>query len=156
MSEFLMLRILRNWHWGTLGDLMSDIARADALEKASIDASVEGLKALLLLNGGACIVLLAFLSSTMGKEHPIAKEAAFVDGATKALMFFSIGAGLSVVTCVFAYLANQAYSTHMRDRVKYPGHWTVGTLWNRAGILSTVVSLGMFFLGIYTMWHSAG
>lgn len=135
---------------------MNDIVRADALEKASIDASVEGLRALLLLNGGACIALLAFLSSTIGKEHAIAKEASFVDGATKALVFFSIGAGLSVVTCVFAYLANQAYSTHMRDRATFPRHWTFGTLWNRLGIISTVVALGMFFWGVYTIWHSAG
>lgn len=135
---------------------MSDIARADALEKASIDASVEGLRALLLLNGGACIALLAFLSATMGKEHPIAKEAAFVDGATKALVFFSIGAGLSVVTCVFAYLANQAYSAHMRDRIAFPRHWTFGHVWTRLGLLSTAVSLGMFFWGVYTIWCSAG
>jgi hypothetical protein len=134
---------------------MTDDARAESLEKASIDASVEGLKALLLLNGGACIALLAFLSATMGKEHTIAKEAAFVDGATAALVFFSIGAGLSVVTCVFAYLANQAYSTHMRDRSAFPRHWTYGTVWTRFGLLSTMVALGMFFWGVYTIWRSA-
>lgn len=77
---------------------MSDEARADALEKASIDASVEGLRALLILNGGACIALLAFLSATMGKEQTLPKEAAFINGATEALLFFSIGAGLSVIS----------------------------------------------------------
>lgn len=134
---------------------MSEEARADALEKASVDASVEGLKALLILNGGACIALLAFLSATMGKEHTIAKEAAFITGATSALIFFSIGAGLAVVTCVFAYLANQAYSSHLRWRSEYPRHWTYGTIWTRAGLLTTVSSLVLFFYGVYTVWSHA-
>lgn len=134
---------------------MTDEARADALEKASIDASIEGLKALLILNGGASISLLAFLSTTMGKEHPIAKEAAFVSGATEALVFFSIGAGLAVVTCVLAYLANQAYSSHIRNREEYPRHWGYGTAWTRAGLISTIGSLGLFFYGVYTIWEHA-
>lgn len=134
---------------------MSDEVRADALEKASIDSSVEGLKALLVLNGGACIALLAFLSATMGKEHTLPKEAAFVTGATEALLFFSVGAGLSVVTCVFAYLANQAYSSHLRDRSGNPRHWTYGHIWTRLGLLSTAFSLGTFFWGIYTIWYYA-
>ena len=133
---------------------MSDEARADALEKASIDASVEGLKAMLFLNGSACIALLAFLSATMGKELQIAKEAAFVAGAMEALVFFSIGAGSAVVTCVFAYLANQAYSSHLRDRIKYPRHWVYGTAWTRAGLVSTIISLGVFFWGVFAIWRS--
>ncbi|MBX9467181.1 MAG: hypothetical protein KL839_04750 [Rhizobium sp.] len=135
---------------------MSDEARADALEKASIDASVEGLKAMLLLNGSACIALLAFLSATMGKKLMIAKEVAFVKGAMEALVFFSIGAGLAVVTCVFAYLANQAYSSHLRDRVEYPHHWGYGTAWTRVGLVSTATSLGAFFWGVFAIWRSVG
>ncbi|NTZ60051.1 hypothetical protein G6L24_06970 [Agrobacterium tumefaciens] len=131
---------------------MSDEARADALEKASIDASVEGLKALLLLNGGACIALLAFLSATMGKEHTIQKEAAFVAGATDALIFFAGGALLAVITCVFAYLANQAYSSHLRDRSYYPRHWGYGHAWTRAGLISTVGSLVCFGWGVYIIY----
>ncbi len=131
---------------------MSDEARADALEKASIDASVEGLKALLLLNGGACIALLAFLSATMGKEHTIQKEAAFVAGATDALAFFAGGALLAVITCVFAYLANQAYSSHLRDRKYYPRHWGYGTAWTRAALGTTLLSLIGFGWGVYTIY----
>lgn len=130
---------------------MSDEARADALEKASIDASVEGLKALLILNGGACIALTAFLSATMGKEQTLPKEAAFISGATEALLFFSIGAGLSVITCIFAYLANQAYSSFLRNTPTYPRHWTYGQIWTRMGLTSTAASLVMFFWGIYTI-----
>ncbi|QIB36868.1 hypothetical protein G3A56_01705 [Rhizobium oryzihabitans] len=138
--------------WVTLGANLSDEARADALEKASIDASVEGLKALLILNGGACIALLAFLSATMGKEHTIKKEAAFVLGATEALVFFAAGAFLAVVTCVFAYLANQAYSSHLRDRNYYARYWGYGTAWTRAALVTTVLSLGGFGWGVYTIY----
>jgi hypothetical protein len=136
--------------------LMSNEKRADDLEKASIDASVEGLKALLILNGGACISLLAFLSSTMGKEGMSSTQERFVTGATYALVFFSIGAGLAVVTCIFAYLANQAYSSHLRWRENYPRHWAYGLAWNRAGIATTLLSLVLFFYGVYTIWSHAG
>ena len=129
--------------------------RADDLEKASIDASVEGLKALLILNGGACISLLAFLSSMMGKEGITDDQTKFVAGATSALVFFAIAAGLAVVTCLLAYLANQAYSSHLRWREQYPRHWTYGLIWNRVGIVTTLGSLGLFFFGVYEIWSSA-
>lgn len=135
---------------------MSDEKRADALEKASIDASVEGLKALLILNGGACISLLAFLSSTMGKEQMSRIESQFVAGARGALVFFSIGAGLAVLTCLFAYLANQSYSSHLRWREEYRRHWSYGKAWNKAGVATTLLSIGLFFYGIYTVWSHAG
>jgi hypothetical protein len=47
---------------------MTELERAAMLERASIDAGKEGLKALLILNGGACVALLTFLSSSIGKQ----------------------------------------------------------------------------------------
>lgn len=132
---------------------MTNDERADSLEKASIDASVEGLKALLLLNGGACISLLAFLASVMARDELNMAQAKFIVGAKEALVYFAIAAGLSVVTCVFAYLSNQAYSSHLRWREQYPRHWVYGTLHNWAGLVSTFTSLGLFFYGVYTIWH---
>lgn len=134
---------------------MSDEKRADDLEKASVDASVEGLKALLILNGGASISLLAFLASTMGKGEMNPTETQFVTGAIKALVFFSIGAGLAVVACLFAYLANQAYSSHLRWREKYRRHWTYGTAWTGAGLVTMILSLCLFFYGVYTICSHA-
>lgn len=132
---------------------MTDDERADSLEKASIDASVEGLKALLLLNGGACISLLAFLASVMARDELNIAQAKFVVGAKEALVYFAIAAGLSVVTCVFAYLSNQAYSAHLRWREQYPRHWSYGHAFTRAGLVSTAASLLLFFYGVYTIWH---
>ncbi|MEN5300482.1 hypothetical protein ABE530_19490, partial [Brucella sp. TWI559] len=83
---------------------MIDEKRADSLEKASIDASTEGLKALLLLNGGACLALLAFLSAVMASSGMSPSKAKFISAATISLPFFAVAAGLSVVTCVVAYL----------------------------------------------------
>lgn len=131
---------------------MTDDERADSLEKASIDASLEGLKALLLLNGGACISLLAFLSAVMASESMSPRKAKFIAGATDALIYFAIAAGLSVVTCVFAYLANQCYSSHLRWRERYPNHWKYGDYCTRGGLVSTGLSLALFFVGVYTIW----
>lgn len=133
---------------------MSNEKRSDDLERASIEASTQGLKALLLLNGGACIALLAFISSTIG-TRVVGREAAFVSSARQGLVYFALGAGLSVVTCVFAYLANQAYSSHLRNASQYPKHWTYGDLWTRAGLVTTLGSLVLFFVGVYTIWRRA-
>ncbi len=135
---------------------MPDEKRADDLEKASLDASVQGMKALLIINGGACIALLAFLSSTMGKRDVSQSEQVFVAGATSALIFFAIATGLSVVTCLFSYLANRAYSSHLRSRTKYPNHWTRGDRFTLAAITCACFSLGLFFFGVYTVWAHIG
>ncbi|CAN0653118.1 conserved membrane protein of unknown function [Nitratireductor aquimarinus] len=135
---------------------MSDEKRADDLEKASIDASVEGIKALLILNGGACIALLAFLSSTIGKAGASVSEQGFIAGAKSALIYFAVAAGLSVVTCLFAYLSNRAYSTHLRSRTEFPKHWTYGVRHNVVATSCACISLGLFFFGVYTVWAHIG
>ncbi|MCM0752023.1 hypothetical protein DEA98_14235 [Brucella pseudogrignonensis] len=131
---------------------MTEDERADSLEKASIDASVEGLKGLLILNGGACLSLLAFLSAVLASDNMSPRKAKFIAGATDALIYFAIAAGLSVVTCVFAYLANQSYSSHLRWKAQYPNHWRYGNYYTRGGLLSTGLSLGLFFFGVYSIW----
>ncbi|MCV9909927.1 hypothetical protein OIV19_20210 [Brucella sp. HL-2] len=129
-----------------------DKERADTLEKSSTDAATEGIKALLLLNGGACIALLAFLSAVMASNGMSPTKAKFIAAASISLPFFAIAAGLSVVTCVLAYLTNQAYSSKLRNPIKYPDHWEKGERFNDWGVRLAALSLLLFFLGILMFW----
>lgn len=130
---------------------MIDEKRADSLEKASIDASTEGLKALLLLNGGACLALLAFLSAVMASSGMSPSKAKFISAATISLPFFAVAAGLSVVTCVVAYLSNQEYSSHYRGSTEKE-HEQIAKKLNKVGVGLAALSLVLFFIGIGAFW----
>jgi hypothetical protein len=123
--------------------------RANKLEEASVNAASEGLKALLLLNGSACIALLGFLASTMGKNNLHWGETQFVVAATRSLGYFAWGAGASVLTSVFSYLSNQQYSSHLRNPSKYKHGWVAGDWLVRGGLVCVAASLVLFGLGVY-------
>ena len=129
-------------------------ARADKLEAASVDAAAEGLKALLLLNGGACIALLAFLGATMGNDDLRWSEQRVVIGAVQSLVYFAAAAGAAVTTSIFSYLSNQSYSSHLRDPAYYKRSWTVGQWLNNAGLATALLSLGLFAFGVYSIWKT--
>ncbi|KAB2798964.1 hypothetical protein F9L06_10190 [Brucella anthropi] len=129
-----------------------DKERADALEKASTDAATEGIKALLILNGGACLALLIFMSAVMASSGISPTKAKFTAAASISLPFFAIAAGLSVVTCLFAYKANQAYASNLRYPESYPDHWAIGQRFNRWGVWIAISSLVLFFSGICAFW----
>lgn len=121
--------------------------RANRLEGASVDAANEGLKALLLINGGACVAILGFLASTMGKSNLGWSETMMIRTAARSLLWFSAGAGLAVATSVFAYLCNREYSKFLRNPVANPKAWMVGGRLNSIGIILALASLGSFFCG---------
>lgn len=128
--------------------------RADKLEEMSVNAAVEGVKALLLLNGSACIAILGFLASTMGQDRMRWSETLFVVAATKALGYFALGAGASVGVSVFAYLSNQQYSSYLRNPIKHKNSWTWGDWLVRAGLLMVAISLCLFGRGVYLIWSA--
>lgn len=93
--------------------------RAEALEAASVESANQALKALLLLNGGACIAVLGFLASVFpaatlsgadgdfvsaflanfrqGQSAPQIDAQILVADFLRALVWFSLGAGAAVV-----------------------------------------------------------
>ncbi|MBY5360575.1 hypothetical protein HFO97_11440 [Rhizobium leguminosarum] len=129
---------------------MEDKERAERLEQSSIDAAVQGLKALLLLNGGACLAILTFLSAVFARTEPA--DVLLKRGLMQSLIAFAIGAGLAVFTSFFAYLANQAYAAHLRYG---RDSWGSGERRNLAGIICVLVSLICFFIGVGLVLLSA-
>lgn len=131
-----------------MSDAERDRIRGDKLEEASVDAATEGLKALLLLNGFACVAILGFLASTMGKDNFHWDETLFVRAAMKSLVAFSISAALAVGVSICAHQCNQRYSEHLRWPVDYPRSWAIGARWERAGILLVASSLIGYLIGV--------
>jgi hypothetical protein len=121
--------------------------RLARLEQASIDSAHEGLKALLLLNGGACVAVLGFLATTL-KDAKAGGFEGLVSGMMASLVWFSVGAGLAVLTALFSYLTNQAYVASMLDpRVS----WWRGLILNWLAMACPVFSLASFAYGIYVI-----
>ncbi len=117
------------------------------LEQASIDAAHEGLKALLLLNGGASIAVLGFLATTL-KDATEGGFQALIAGMLDSLVWFAVGSGLAVFTSFCAYLSNQAYATSL---LQPQVSWLRGTVWNRVGLAAALSSLGAFAYGTVTI-----
>jgi hypothetical protein len=115
------------------------------LEQASIDSAHEGLKALLLINGGACVAVLGFLATTL-KDAKTGGFEPLIVGMLSSLLWFSAGAGLAVLTALFSYFTNQAYATSLIDpKVK----WRRGEVLNWMAVSAAVLSLCAFAYGIY-------
>lgn len=136
---------------------MEDIAaenrtRADKLEQASVNAANEGLKALLLLNGGACIALISFLAASISSGQTSTNPSVFVAGFSRSLVWFAMGAGLAVLTSFFNYLSNQSYSSHLRNPAVYKRSWSIGHAYTRLGLVGALGSLVAFAIGVYKIW----
>jgi len=130
--------------------------RADKLEEVSMAAANDGLKALLLLNGGACIALIGFLASLVSSEHFSPAQVALASGAIRSLIWFSIGAGLAVFTSFSAYLSNQSYSSHLRNPTDNPKAWSTGNSYVRLGLVFALGSMLSFAIGVYKIWSTFG
>ena len=97
-----------------------------------------GLKALLLLNGAAGIAILAFLGNILGTEFE-----RWIRGIAWGLVFFSIGAFLSTISWLFAYISQTYYNEANGNDKKIEK----GTFWRNATVGAVVVSGIAFLLG---------
>jgi hypothetical protein len=120
--------------------------RFTTLEAAAIDASTQGLKSLLILNGGACVALLGFIASLATSEHLRPEFEPVVSVTAKSLVYFAIGAGLTTVAWILAYLSNQRYANAALDPRKVTWSWGVNA--NRLGLLVAFLSLAAFTTGV--------
>ncbi|MBB3389162.1 hypothetical protein FHT82_001885 [Rhizobium sp. BK275] len=125
---------------------MEQAERFRALEGAAMEAAGQGLKALLLLNGGACVALLAFVAGTATSSSLQKEFIPLVTVTAHSLIWFASGAGFAVFACILAYLTNQAYANHLITPEK--SKWRTGTWFNVAGLFTAFISLGCFAVGV--------
>jgi len=123
-----------------------DTERFKTFEAAAIEGAAQGLKALLLLNGGACVALLAFVGSTATSGSLRPEFVPLISAATSSLIWFAAGSGISVLACLFAYWTNQTYANHIIAPAKTS--WSSGTRLNAAASTLSVFSLASFGKGV--------
>ena len=70
--------------------------------KAAIDSANVAIRALLLVNGGAVVALLAFIGAMEAGQS----DAVSIDPLVKPVWFFAIGTGLSATISASAYFVN--------------------------------------------------
>ena len=137
-----------------MGGGMNQSERVARLENASLEAAANGLKALLLLNGGASIAIFAFLAQALGKEGVAPEYTVLVRELVRSLGWFAAGAGTAVFATFFAYYSNQKYAASLMDPEKVS--WRKGAILNSAGAVMAVLSLVLFWVGVYRIWAAAG
>jgi hypothetical protein len=91
----------------------------DAQERR-VRALIEGVKGLILINGGAAAALLAFVQAIWGKAH----TKVLVYGAIFGFLFFGAGVALAAGTLVFRYWRGmRCQSLHPADPMRSVEMW---------------------------------
>lgn len=127
-------------------------------EAANIAAN-NGLRALIIINGGAVIAFLAFIGHLIAIEDR--EYVNSLDALSSPLIYFAWGIALGAIAMVGAYLATYltAFSAHLEEYI-YEHPYTrstgkskcVGSIASAVQIIALIVaisSLVIFVLGIY-------
>lgn len=110
-----------------------------------MDGSSQGLKALLILNGGACVSLLTFVGALATSENLRPEFVNLVQATTRSLIWFGAGSGIAVLACFFAYWSNQGYANSIIEGGK---GWWQGTTMNYIAAIVALSSLACFGRGL--------
>src|SRR5262249_5116149 len=131
------------------GDMVPEVEafwKEHAIEtyKSLIQVSVEGLKLLAILNGGAAVAILAYLGNTAGKQQLIPD------------MRWPMGLYLlGLVLCGLAFIAS--YLTQLRlynESVGRAGRIIFHQLWLRIALICVLLSILAFAVGsLLAVWH---
>lgn len=133
--------------------------RADERFENQIQAATESaniaLKALLLLNGGACLALLAFLANVVKDAGHSASAEKLVVALLAALSLFAYGAACAVGASAFGYVANRAYAESGGARTQHASHpylrkTTKSKAW---GVIAAFSNLAGIALACGSIWY---
>lgn len=103
-----------------------------------------GLKALLLLNGGAAVAILAFLGNIINSYYE-----KWLFGMAWRLMFFSLGSFFATIAWLFSYTSQTYYNAATGDTDKI----TKGDFWRYITILSVIIGGILFLIGGFIIFY---
>ncbi len=125
------------------GDLNRYVAETQVSSRATIDFALAAIRGLVLINGGAVVAILAFLSNLWTQDNASAKVLAA--GLQTPMALFVAGAGLGTLTAMLSYCAQRAI--HELDAPEgRKTHWFAHLLTGLA-ILSGFGGLAAFAVG---------
>jgi hypothetical protein len=132
----------------------------DNLNEATVQSGTLAIRSTFLLNGGACLALLAFAANTLTADALGEGQARLVVQILGSLSVFAWGAFLSVVATGLGYLANRiAVEAHyrktrhweapfMRQSVASSRLFKATNILQIVTILTTVAALILFLSGL--------
>lgn len=128
------------------------------LNDAAILTGNHTLRALIIINGGAAIALLAFIGHLISVQNGVFSKS--LGELTAPLIWFAWGVALATVSMGFSYVTNYSYSSHASRKSKhYQAPYIRETLsskrWLRFGfifqifaVLTAIVSIYLFVSGM--------
>jgi hypothetical protein len=132
---------------------------ATAANAAAIKNAEEAIKAVILINGGSSVAMLAFIGTLVSRDFLSPSQIADI---AKPLMWFASGVGAGVVTAAAAYFTNLGISgSSSRKKRNYEQPFTeptpsslrhaqFGEVFRWVGIAAVIVSMGCFAGGLIT------
>jgi hypothetical protein len=117
--------------------------RANAIEGMKVRAEItnQGIRGLLLINGGGAAALLAFLQA-IWKEEP-----ALAEHVVAAIAWLAGGVAVAGISFFLRYHTSLSMANHGRDSRRYK-------TWRFVSVASWYISLAAFVLGLY--WIVSG
>lgn len=103
------------------GDLSLYVVQGQVRTRAAIDFALAAIRGVLLINGGAVIAVLAFLSNLWAQNDASAKALAI--GLETPIALFVAGAGLGTLTAMLTYCAQRAIN-ELAPPEGRKVHWT--------------------------------
>lgn len=147
-------QIAERWH-----DRDNDIAIR--INEAAINNANIALRALLIINGGAAVAILAFLGSLISSNGD--KLTVELANLTAPIEWFAWGVALSPLAMAFAYFTNYCIASGIEHREKLYEHpyikiSTASKRWDMAALVFQAIaiviafgSLGCFLGGMYAV-----
>jgi uncharacterized membrane protein YidH (DUF202 family) len=115
--------------------------------KGLIALSIEALKALLLINGGAAVAILAYLGSLASHSPSV-----HLPSMKSALLCFAVGVLAAAVAFIVAYFTQLRLYSEERARHSRQSFRTRHPIWLTIGTLLVIASASAFAFGC---WNAA-
>ncbi|MTI16095.1 hypothetical protein E1162_02450 [Rhodobacteraceae bacterium RKSG542] len=119
---------------------------SEMIHEKTVEVSHLAIKATLLVNGGAAVTVIGFLSSVFKVENT---HSNLLVSAADALMFFAWGLVTAIVTLALAYLTNYFSLSTWIDYQKT--NHIMKRAFHVGAILSFFTSIGLFICGAYSV-----
>lgn len=131
----------------------ADLESSIEMFKAVIEAGLNALKTVLIINGTAAASLLAFIGGITEKNNITGK---LISNTGHAMFVFIIGAGVAGVAFGLRYLSQASFHNAFEDSLKNKtSHWQkTGTFFNLCCILAATTSYITFFYGAWLAYQA--
>jgi hypothetical protein len=142
-------------------DQVNDLGKT--LTEAYVKDAQEAIKVILLINSGAAVAILAFISTIAARSGITLTN---LKAVTNSLHWFTWGIVSSGVTAAFAYLANSLYAGHLsamdkiwehpyvRENAKSRRMLRWAKFFNWSGFILAWLGLLLFIRGVYVAAHA--